>query len=179
MDRRAFIQAASIGVSSLAYGAKKANALVGQDRSHEYGQALQEFDYSHVELQPGLHQAQLENAHAVLMELSEDSLLRPFRRRAGLPAPGAALGGWYSSDERSALTFGQCVSALARYCAITGDEATRAKVDRLVVPTPKPSSHRGAFSSNPLRGPPIFTTSSSAASWTRINSPSIPSLLRC
>ena len=29
------------------------------------------------------------------MELSEDSLLKPFSQMGGLPAPGEDLGGWY------------------------------------------------------------------------------------
>jgi uncharacterized protein len=76
------------------------------------------------------------------MELSEDSLLKPFRQMAGQPAPGADLGGWYHYDPdydsnsvdigfAPSATFGQWVSALARTYAITGDPATRDKVLKL------------------------------------------------
>jgi DUF1680 family protein len=83
------------------------------------------------------------NTHAVLMELSEDSLLKPFREMCGLPAPGEDLGGWYHYDPHPdfskgfdavgapGCTFGQWVSALARMYAITGDDKTREKVLRL------------------------------------------------
>ncbi|MEI4861623.1 hypothetical protein Q8G41_28970, partial [Klebsiella pneumoniae] len=66
------------------------------------------------------------NTHDVLMELSEDSLLKPFRQMSGMPAPGEDLGDWYSYnpdyDSRTGFdngfapgcTFGQWVSALAR-----------------------------------------------------------------
>ena len=103
---------------------------------------LAEFDYSDVTLNSALHEAQLKNTHDVLMNLSEDSLLKPFRQMAGRAAPGADLGGWYNYDPdfdwhggdagfAPGATFGQWVSALARHCAISGSPETRAKVMRL------------------------------------------------
>jgi DUF1680 family protein len=76
------------------------------------------------------------------MELSEDSLLKPFRQMGGQPAPGEDLGGWYHYDPNydwhtfdagfaPGAPFGQWVSALARTYAITGDRQTRDKVLRL------------------------------------------------
>lgn len=60
-------------------------------------------------------------------------MLRPFRVRAGHAAPGLDLGGWYDADAFApGATFGQWVSALSRYYAMTGDELTRDKVHRLV-----------------------------------------------
>jgi len=103
---------------------------------------LSEYGYGDVSLESPLHQSQLRNTHEVLMSLSEDSLLKPFRQLAGRPAPGADLGGWY--DYRSdfdwrhgdggfapGATFGQWVSSLARYHAMTGAPDVRAKVLRL------------------------------------------------
>ncbi|HEX4648646.1 MAG TPA: beta-L-arabinofuranosidase domain-containing protein [Steroidobacteraceae bacterium] len=103
---------------------------------------LAEFGYDAVAVDGAPHQAQLANTHEVLMGLSEDSLLRPFRQMAGQPAPGEDLGGWYNYDPNydwhrddagfaPGATFGQWVSALARYCAMTGSQETRAKVLRL------------------------------------------------
>jgi uncharacterized protein len=67
------------------------------------------------------------------MELSEDSLLRPFRVREGLPAPGDDLGGWYDAWAFApGCTFGQWISALSRYYAATGHAPTRDKVNRLI-----------------------------------------------
>ncbi len=95
--------------------------------------ALQQFDYGQVRLEPGPLAVQCEQTHALLMSLDEDSLLRPMRVREGLPAPGRDLGGWYDTYAFApACTFGQWVSALARYYAATGDAATRDKVNRLV-----------------------------------------------
>ncbi|MDP9292389.1 MAG: glycoside hydrolase family 127 protein [Verrucomicrobiota bacterium] len=103
---------------------------------------LAEFGYGEVALTSELHEAQLKETHAVLMELNEDSLLKPFRQMAGQPAPGADLGGWYNYDPNfdwrkdnagfaPGATFGQWISALARYYAITGLAVTRDKVLRL------------------------------------------------
>ena len=106
-------------------------------------EALTEFSYNAVSLASEAHEAQLRNTQSVLMSLSEDSLLMPFRQMAGLPAPGVELGGWYAYrpdydyrknfDEGFApgCHFGQWVSALARGYAITGDRAVREKVLRL------------------------------------------------
>jgi DUF1680 family protein len=94
---------------------------------------LQQLDYGAVRLDPGPLAAQCEQTHALLMSLEEDSLLRPMRVREGLPAPGRDLGGWYDTYAFApACTFGQWVSALARYYAATGDAPTRDKVNRLV-----------------------------------------------
>ena len=103
---------------------------------------LVEFGYGDVALTSPLHEAQLQQTHDVLMDLNEDSLLKPFRQMAGRAAPGADLGGWYSYDAHydwrkddagfaPGATFGQWVSALARYYAITGSRETRDKVLRL------------------------------------------------
>jgi DUF1680 family protein len=89
-------------------------------------------DYDAVRLLPGPAADQLAQTHEVLMGLDEDSLLRPFRRSADLPAPGTDLDGWYPEPRFLAETFGQWISALSRYVAITRDDATREKVVRLL-----------------------------------------------
>src|SRR4051812_16159341 len=58
--------------------------------------ALQQFGYGDVELLPGPLRDQFETNHAFYAALDEDRLLKPFRQRAGLPAPGDDMGGWYS-----------------------------------------------------------------------------------
>ena len=100
---------------------------------------LQEFGYGDVELAPGRMQTQFEETQAVLLSLDEDALLRPWRLRAGLAAPGGPLGGWYdevpliktpSGGEGFAPghSFGQWISALARGYAANHDPATQAKL---------------------------------------------------
>jgi len=46
-------------------------------------QPLKEFGYGDVTLPCDLHEKQLRETHTVLMELSEDSLLKPFGRWQG------------------------------------------------------------------------------------------------
>jgi hypothetical protein len=104
--------------------------------------ALEEFSYGDVTLNSALHEQQLQHTHAILMDLSEDALLKPFRQMIGQAAPGEDLGGWYRYDPNydwhtfdagfaPSATFGQWVSALARAYAITGSQAAREKVLRL------------------------------------------------
>jgi hypothetical protein len=57
---------------------------------------LTPFDYGDVSLASELHETQLDQTHRVLMGLSDDSLLKPFRQMSGQPAPGEDLGGWYN-----------------------------------------------------------------------------------
>ncbi|MBV8819648.1 MAG: glycoside hydrolase family 127 protein, partial [Acidobacteriaceae bacterium] len=104
---------------------------------------LLEFSYGSVELAPGPAQKQFEQTQSVLLGLNEDSLLKPWRLRAGLPAPGPEMGGWY--DElplektesgghgfAPAHCFGQWISALARGYAVNHDARTKQKLERLL-----------------------------------------------
>jgi len=140
VKRRNFLQLAAVaGASSI--GGKRLRALSALAAPPVL---LSEFGYRDVELAPGLQKMQFEETQAVLMGLSEDSLLKPFRLRAGMPAPGADLGGWYDEfagyDYRHGIdhgfapasSFGQWISALARGYAATGAEDKRAKVERLL-----------------------------------------------
>ena len=101
------------------------------------------FGYGDVALDPGLAETQFEHTQDVLMHLDEDALLRPWRLRAGLPAPGGPLGGWYDEVPLNktpsggdgfapAHAFGQWISALSRGYAATGDPAKKARVQRLL-----------------------------------------------
>lgn len=94
---------------------------------------LTPFSYGEVTLQPGLFQRQASEARKFYLDLDEDSLLQGFRLRAGLPAPGKPLGGWYDPDGFAAAhPFGQFISALSRMYAQTGDRRFKDKVGRLV-----------------------------------------------
>jgi len=86
---------------------------------------------------------QFDENHARFLNLADDRMLKVFRQVAGLPAPGEDMGGWYDlngfSLERNDFhgfiaghSFGQYVSGLARAYAVTGDEPTRLKINRLV-----------------------------------------------
>ena len=133
-SRRSFLQSASAAAAALwSPGLTKAE---GQT-------ALQEFNYADVDLMPGPAQTQFEQTQSVLMGLNEDSLLKPWRLRAGLPAPGPDLGGWYDEVPliktesgghgfAPAHCFGQWISALARGYAVSRDSRTRSKLERLL-----------------------------------------------
>ena len=139
ISRRTFMQSTSLataGALTFPLGLPTAIATPSIQRP------LEEFGYGDVALASDLHNKQFQETHAVLMELSEDSLLKPFRQMAGQPAPGADLGGWYhyAPDYNPNIvdvgfapgaSFGQWVSALARGYAITGSSAVRDKVLRL------------------------------------------------
>ena len=140
ISRREFLQ--RFALLSAAIAMPDCALLAGPPAAHEAPLPLQQFGYGEVTLNSELHERQLQDTHKILMDLSEDGLLMPFRQMAGLPAPGEDLGGWYiykadydyRKDSAGLVpggTFGQWVSALARNFAITGDQATRAKVLRL------------------------------------------------
>jgi DUF1680 family protein len=101
------------------------------------------FEYSQVHLLDGLLRQQFDHTHEIFLNLDEDGLLKPFRQRQGLPAPGPDLGGWYDNSEDfnpennfhgfiPGHSFGQYLSGLARAYAVTGSKPTQAKVNRLV-----------------------------------------------
>jgi uncharacterized protein len=133
-SRRSFLQSTSLAAAAFcAPVLSKAEAQT----------PLQEFGYGDVDLMPGLAQTQFEQTQSVLLSLNEDSLLKPWRLRAGLPAPGPELGGWYDEvplDKTEsgghgfapAHCFGQWISALARGYAVNRDRRTRSKLERLL-----------------------------------------------
>ncbi len=91
---------------------------------------IEPFDYRGVRLDDGPLKQQVDETRAFYLTISDDDLLKGFRTRAGKPAPGKDLGGWYSSD--TFHVFGQVVSGLARLYAATGDPACRDKANRLI-----------------------------------------------
>ncbi len=94
---------------------------------------MREFPYGAVRFNGGRLKRHFDHIHAHYLALDNERLLKVFRQHAGLPAPGRDMGGWYDADGFvPGLTIGQYISGLARFAAATGDEATRAKVGRLV-----------------------------------------------
>ncbi len=94
---------------------------------------MSEFPYGAVRLTGGPIKQHFDHIHAHYLALDNDRLLKVFRERAGLPAPGPDMGGWYDTDGFvPGLTLGQYISGLARFGAATGDKAAHAKVARLV-----------------------------------------------
>jgi DUF1680 family protein len=117
---------------------------------------LEQFGYAEVELLDGPLRQQFQTNHAFYAALDEDALLKPFRQKAGLPAPGPDMGGWYDwSDDFSMKNFhgfvpghtlGQYISGLSRDYAATRKPETQQKVQRLV------SNYAAAISPNFYKG---------------------------
>src|SRR3546814_901553 len=117
-------------------GALTATAKPGNDPYLHPGgvRTLGEFDYDQVALLDGPALTQREMTMAVVQTVPEDNLLKTFRHRATLPAPGLDMGGWYDGTHGGGGggIFGQWVSGLARYAKATGSKAARDKVGRLL-----------------------------------------------
>jgi hypothetical protein len=143
ISRRTFVQSASLASAGCFVPVFRIPGLgvPGFPANAAAPAPLDEFTYGDVTLSTDLHEKQLAESHALLMGLSEDSLLKPFRQMVGQPAPGEDLGGWYqyAPDSKDyfetgfapGCTFGQWVSALARSYAIDRSPETREKVLRL------------------------------------------------
>ncbi|HEX8938332.1 MAG TPA: beta-L-arabinofuranosidase domain-containing protein [Sphingomicrobium sp.] len=115
-----------------------------------HGPAIFEFERKDVKLLDGPLLDQFEHQRALYMSLDTDALMKPFRVRAGLPAPGADMGGWYDNAPEDfhvgppdwahsnfhgfipGHSFGQYVSGLSRGYAMTRDPAVKARVKELV-----------------------------------------------
>ena len=94
---------------------------------------LNQFGYGQVKLTGGPLKAQFDHTLNYYMALDEGRVLKVYRQRTGLPAPGKDMGGWYDpNDFAPGHSFGQWVSGLARFFAATGDQKIRQKVERLI-----------------------------------------------
>jgi len=94
---------------------------------------LRELAYSQVKLTDGPLGAMYRRLRVHYLGLDEDRLLKVYRQRAGLPAPGRDMGGWYDADGFvPGHLIGQVMSGLARMHANLGDAESVAKVRRLV-----------------------------------------------
>jgi DUF1680 family protein len=138
-SRRSFLKSSAAVAASLAAPHAALSALAAESAA---AQPLSQFDYGDVELLEGPMRQQFETNHAFYGALDEDRLLKPFRLRAGQPAPGDDMGGWYDWYDGFTLqnmhgfcpghSFGQMLSGLARDYAATGHKPTQQKIQRLV-----------------------------------------------
>ncbi|HEX3948662.1 MAG TPA: beta-L-arabinofuranosidase domain-containing protein [Steroidobacteraceae bacterium] len=127
--RRGFVAFGALAAA----GWRRLAFAAGTNAPGTAGPPLAELNYGQVKFGAGPLERQARENHRLVLGLDEDALLRPFRLRAGQHAAGHELGGWYDTYAFApGATFGQWVSALSRYYAITGDAATRAKIRRLL-----------------------------------------------
>jgi uncharacterized protein len=142
-SRRQFLQTAAVSAAGLA----ATGSLPAWARKKTPAQnptvPLPVFGYSQVQLLDGPFRVQFDQNHELFLNLDEDGLLKPFRQKAGLPAPGPDLGGWSNfsngfnaKDNFDGFipghSFGQYLSGLSRAYAVTGSKPTQEKVQRLV-----------------------------------------------
>jgi len=145
LNRRAFLSrsACLCAVTAMPFRAEAAEKLA-------VAPAISEFDHKDVQLLDSPLLDQFHYQRDLYMSLDQDALLKPFRVRAGLPAPGPDMGGWYDNAPQDfrveppdwahanwhgyipGHTFGQYISGLARGYATTGDTAVRDRIDALL-----------------------------------------------
>ncbi len=141
-SRRQFLKAAAVTTGG-ALIAHSVPAFAAPPAEVAIAPPLSVFGYAQVQLLDGPFRRQFDQNHDLFLNLNEDALLKPFRQRSGMPAPGPDMGGWYDNAADfspmdnfhgfiAGHTFGQYVSGLSRAYAITGSKPTQAKVQRLV-----------------------------------------------
>lgn len=125
LSRRQFLASAAAAAVS---GAMPARAASPGSTTE-----LQEFEYGAVQLTGGPLKQQYDRVHASYLALDSDRLLQVYRQRAGLPAPGEPMGGWYGRNGFvPGHSLGQYISGLARIARTTGDPACHDKVGALI-----------------------------------------------
>ena len=126
LSRRAFLRTSAAAAAAVSVRPSALAATAPRE-------PLRQLGYAEVQLTGGPFAEQYDSMHAHYLSLSNDRLLKVYRQRAGLPAPGDAMGGWYDRDGFvPGHTLGQYISGLARMGASTGDEACHTKVRELV-----------------------------------------------
>jgi DUF1680 family protein len=140
--RRQFLKSAAISTTSL-LASRSLPLWASTSATNAVTPPLSIFGYSKVQLLDGPFRTQFDQNHKLFLNLDEDGLLKPFRKRQGMPAPGSDLGGWYDDADDfnekdnfhafiAGHSFGQYLSGLARTYAVTASKPTQEKVQRLV-----------------------------------------------
>jgi DUF1680 family protein len=116
---------------------------------------LTSFDYKGVTLDGGPLRRQFDEICDYYLKIPNDDLLKGFRLRSGLPAPGIELGGWYSRDFFN--IFGQILSGLSRMYAATGNPEVKAKLDFLLAEWAKTIAPDGFFYYSSMPNARLYT----------------------
>ncbi len=126
LTRRAMLRSSACAVAAATFSSLPTLATTGKA-------VVQEFPFGAVRLTGGVLKQQFDRIHSHYLSLANDRLLKVFRQRVGLPAPGPDMGGWYDANGFvPGLTLGQYISGLARIGAATSDQACHDKVRALV-----------------------------------------------
>src|SRR5256714_2982462 len=141
-SRRQFLKTSAVAAGgAMAVRSRAAWAL--PSASVAINAPLSVFGYSDVQLLESPLREQFDRNHDLFLHMNEDAMLKPFRQRGGLAAPGPDMGGWYDNADDftppenfhafiPGHSFGQYLSGLSRAYAVTGSKATQEKVHRLV-----------------------------------------------
>jgi uncharacterized protein len=133
--RREFVKTAVAGSVASAV-ARPATKIPSPART-----VLEPFNYSGVRLLDGPLKRQFEYARDFYLNIPDDDLLKGFRQRAGLAAPGKDMIGWYAGDPHQVTwwskgdtfnAFGQYLSGMARLSKATNDAAMLRKAAGLM-----------------------------------------------
>ena len=179
VSRRSFLQAAT-ATTAAAYAARSLPAWASTDSATVDRGAvavdtpLATFAYSDVQLLDGPMNRQFEENHARFLNLDDDRLLKVFRQVAGLPAPGADMGGWYDltgfslehNDFHGFIaghSFGQYLSGLARAYAVDGVRTYEGKSQSPGQGIRRNTRSQGQVLRRTIACRPIPTTNSPAA----------------
>jgi hypothetical protein len=167
ISRRSFLQRSSLAAAAVAGIGMRSRLALGVEPISSA--PLEEFGYGDVSMASEAHEAQLMNTHDVLMALSEDSLLKPFRQMSGMPAPGEDLGGWYElrsqlrppqgTSMRASLPDATLGNGCQRWRASTPLPAKRPRAKRCcasIASMPRPSRR---ITTSRIASPPTPTTS--------------------
>ena len=146
MQSRIFFLLTLFALSTQAVSADPLGTSVTLD--YRTSATLESFDYKGVTLDGGGMAAQYELVKSEYLAIPNDALLKSYREMAGLPAPGAYMGGWYDNT-RIFNIFGQVLSGLARFYAGSGDPLVKAKADYLIAEWAKCIRTDGFFYNTP------------------------------
>jgi hypothetical protein len=137
---------------AMARPADGAAAYPGDSGPKEY---LEPFDYTGVRLLEGRLRDQFIATRDYYFAIPDDDLLKGLRARAGLPAPGNDLIGWYAGNPARPRdiwargdtfhTFGQFLSGMARLAKAGNDSALRNKAATLMTEWGKTIEPDGYF----------------------------------
>jgi len=131
--RRDFLKTVLAGAAATPFLMGRAKGLEAEDTSEHPSKPrryLEPFNDAGVRLMDGMLRKQYLATREYYYGLPDDDLLKGFRKRAGLPAPGNAAGAWGGED--LGPVFGQFLSGMARMYRATGDTAMRNKAVRLL-----------------------------------------------
>ncbi|MGL1956326.1 MAG: glycoside hydrolase family 127 protein [Colwellia sp.] len=125
------------------------SAVIRELKPFNINPSLTTLPYSQVSLTPSKLQQQFHQQSQLYLTMSNDALLKPFRQRVGLKAPGEDMGGWYDdskdfhidpSDWSTANwhgyipghSFGQYISGLSRAYAANKNPQIKVKIEQLL-----------------------------------------------